>query len=144
MRVKLLFVSMILVSAAAGAALAATTPTKIQVSLRGEGGAGMEIQLSQPTVKAGKVEFDVTNDAMTESHEMVLVKLNSPDQTIPVIKDKHRIDESKLKSLGEVSGLKAGAKGKLVATLRPGTYELLCNIKEHYESGMHTILTVTK
>lgn len=104
----------------------------------------MEIKLSQSTIKAGKVEFDVVNNAMTESHEVVLVRLNSADQKISVVKDKHRVDEGKLKSIGEVSDLKAGAHGKLVANLRPGTYELLCNVKGHYEAGMHTTLSVTK
>jgi uncharacterized cupredoxin-like copper-binding protein len=28
--------------------------------------------------------------------------------------------------------------------LKPGTYELMCNVKGHYEAGMHTVLTVTK
>ena len=137
------FVATVVLAAASCSAFAAV-PAKIQVSLLGEGGGGMEIKLSQATVKAGKVEFDVTNDAMTESHEVVLVRLKMPDQSIPVVKDKHRIDESKLKSLGEVAGLKAGQHGKLVAELRPGTYELLCNQKGHYEAGMHTVLTVTK
>lgn len=141
MHLRMLIATAILSSALTGTAFAAA-PAKIKVSLLGEGGAGMEIKLSQAAVKAGKVEFDVTNDALTESHEVVLIKLNSPDQAIPVVQDKHRIDEGKLKSLGEVSGLKAGEHGKLVVTLRPGAYELLCNIKGHYESGMHTVLTV--
>jgi uncharacterized cupredoxin-like copper-binding protein len=140
---KLLCASLILVSAFGGTAFA-VAPTKIQVSLLGEGGGTMEIKLSQSTVKAGKVEFDVANEAISESHEVVLVRLKSPDQSIPVVTDKHRVDESKLKSLGEVSGLKAGGRGKLVAKLEPGAYELLCNVKDHYEAGMHTILTVTK
>jgi uncharacterized cupredoxin-like copper-binding protein len=143
MRMRLLVVSTLLASAI-GCTAHAAAPTKIQVSLLGEGSGDMQIKLSHSTVKAGKVEFDVANNSMTESHEMVLVRLKSPDQNIPVLKDKQRIDESKLKSFGEVSGLKAGAHGKLVAQLSPGTYELLCNLKGHYESGMHTVLTVTK
>jgi uncharacterized cupredoxin-like copper-binding protein len=141
MHLRMLVATALLSSALTGAAFAAA-PAKTDVALLGEGGAGMEIKLSRATVKAGKVEFDVTNDALTESHEVVLVKLNSPDQSIPVVTDKHRVDEGRLKSLGEVSGLKAGQHGRLVVTLRPGAYELLCNIKGHYESGMHTVLTV--
>jgi uncharacterized cupredoxin-like copper-binding protein len=141
MHLRMLVATAILSSALTGTAFAAA-PTKIKVTLLGEGGAGMEIKLSQATVKAGKVEFDVTNDALTESHEVILVKLNSPDQAIPVVTDKHRVDEGRLKSLGEVAGLQAGQHGRLVVTLRPGAYELLCNIKGHYESGMHTVLTV--
>lgn len=143
MQLKLFLAAIVLASSTAGAALAAP-PAKIHVALLGEGGSGMEIRLTPASVKAGKVAFDVSNDAITESHEVVLVELKSKDQAIPISKDKHRIDESKLKSLGEVSGLKAGEHGKLVANLRPGTYELLCNIKGHYEAGMHALLTVTQ
>lgn len=143
MRLKLLLLATTLVCAASSAAFAAQ-PAKIHVSLLGEGGAGMEIRLTPATVKAGKVEFDVSNDAITESHEVVLVALSSKDEAIPVVKGKHRIDESKLKAIGEVSDLKAGEHGKLAANLKPGTYELLCNVKGHYEAGMHTRLTVTK
>ncbi|MFZ5672812.1 MAG: copper resistance protein [Pseudomonadota bacterium] len=142
MHLRILVAAAVLSSAIVTGTAFAAAPTKIKVSLLGEGGAGMEIKLSQASVKAGKVEFDVTNDAITESHEVVLVKLKSPDQAIPVVKDKHRVDEGRLQSFGEVPDLKAGEHGKLVVTLKPGAYELLCNIKGHYESGMHTVLTV--
>jgi len=70
-------------------------------------------------------------------------RLKSPDLPIPVNATKNRIDESKLKSLGEVSDLKPGASGKLNARLTPGTYLLFCNMKGHYEAGMQARLTVT-
>ena len=104
----------------------------------------MTLTLDQPTIKAGDVVFQVHNDAVTEEHEMVLVKLTSPDQEIPVVAAKHRVDEKKLKSLGEVADLKPGADGTLKTRLQPGTYLLLCNIKGHYEAGMHARLVVTK
>jgi uncharacterized cupredoxin-like copper-binding protein len=62
-------------------------------------------------VKAGETTVMVHNDAMTEEHEMVLVKLKSPDLVVPVVKAQHRVDERKLESLGEVSELKPGADG---------------------------------
>lgn len=125
-------------------ALAATSPTTIHVSLTGEGGSDMAIKLDQSSVKAGKVTFDVANEAVGEDHELVLIRLKDKNQTIPVVKDKHRVDESKLKSLGEVADLKPGAHGTLTATLKPGAYELMCNVKGHYEAGMHTVLIVTE
>ena len=117
--------------------------TAIKVVEDGEGGGAMSIKLDPPTVKAGPVIFQVKNDAMTEEHEMVVVKLKSPDQVIPFNKAKHRVTESKLKSMGEVSDLKPGASGTLKVNLKPGTYLLLCNIKGHYEAGMQSKLTVT-
>jgi uncharacterized cupredoxin-like copper-binding protein len=75
---------------------------------------------------------------------MVLVKLKSADEKIPLNTAKHRVDEKQLKSLGEVADLKPGGDGQLKAKLTPGTYLLLCNIKGHYEAGMQAKLTVTK
>lgn len=123
---------------------AATSPTTIHVSLSGEGGSAMAIKLDQSSVKAGKIIFDVTNEAMGEDHEMVLIRLKDKNQKLPFLTGKHRIDESKVKSLGEVADLKPGDHGTFTATLKPGTYELLCNVKGHYEAGMHTVLTVTR
>lgn len=122
-------------------AFAATT---IKVIEGGEGGGPMTLSLDQPTVKAGDVVFAVHNDAVSEAHEMVLVRLKAANEEVSVIAAKHRVDEKALKSLGEVSDLKPGADGTLKAKLKAGTYLLLCNIKGHYEAGMHAKLTVTK
>nr|WP_314090135.1 sulfocyanin-like copper-binding protein [uncultured Shinella sp.] len=122
-------------------AFAATT---IKVVEGGEGGGPMTLSLDQSTVKAGDVVFAVHNDAVSEAHEMVVVRLKTANAEVPVIAAKHRVDEKALKSLGEVSDLKPGADGTLKAKLKAGTYLLLCNIKGHYEAGMHAKLTVTK
>jgi uncharacterized cupredoxin-like copper-binding protein len=134
----------VLVLLASTPSLATTSPTTIHVILSGEGGSDMAIKLDQSSVKAGKVTFAVTNEAMSENHEMVLIRLKDKSQTLPLLKEKHRIDESKVNSLGEVADLKPGDQGTFTATLKPGAYELMCNVKGHYEAGMHTVLTVTE
>lgn len=117
--------------------------TTVMVAEDGEGGGPMTITLDKTTVPAGQVTFKVHNHAASEEHEMVLVKLKSADQMIAVNAAKHRVDESKLKSLGEVADLKPGKDGQLSVSLTPGSYLLLCNIKGHFEAGMKASLTVT-
>ena len=55
-------------------------------------------------------------------------------------------------SLGEASrscaagagdGINAGSVGWVTVNLAPGTYELVCNLPNHYADGMHQELVVT-
>lgn len=130
-------------SLAALVAVPAFAETTVKVSLTGESGGKMGMDLSAPSVPAGKVRFDVVNAASSTGHEMIVVKLASKDQKMPLDPAKHRIDEKAVTSLGEVSGLKAGQKGTLTVDLKPGDYELVCNHKGHYEAGMYAPFTVT-
>jgi hypothetical protein len=61
-----------------------------------------------------------------------------------------KVDETG--SLGEASracaagtgdGITAGATGWTTLTLKPGRYELICNLPGHYAAGMYTELDVT-
>ncbi len=89
------------------------------------------------------MRFEVVNAASGTGREMIVVKLSSKDQKMPLDPAKHRLDEKALKFLGEVSGLKAGQKGVITVDLKPGDYELVCNHKGHYEAGMYAPFTVT-
>jgi uncharacterized cupredoxin-like copper-binding protein len=121
---------------------AAAPKSVVAVALSGEAGEAMKIVANKTTVKAGVLEFVVTNEAVGTDHEMVLVKLPAKDTKITSDKTTQRIDEKKLDSMGEVAGLKSGDKGKLKVKLAAGEYVLLCNHKAHYDLGMATRLTV--
>jgi uncharacterized cupredoxin-like copper-binding protein len=128
------------------AAFAATVVpfTKIQVSLDGEASQPMKVALDVAQVKAGVIEFDVKNDAISTDHEVILIKLQKEGQIITANAKTHRIDEAKFKTMGEVGGLKPSDTGVLKVTLAAGDYVLVCNHKSHFELGMYTPFTVTK
>lgn len=135
------FVAAAISLACAPNAFAAQT---VHVSLGGEAGSPMTVKLDVNTVPAGEVIFEVKNDAIGTDHEVVLVKLKNKDQKIAVVKAKDKVDEKKLKTLGEVGGLKPGDSGTLKVKLSAGDYVLMCNHKGHYSAGMYTPFTVTK
>ncbi|KAB0678879.1 copper resistance protein [Aureimonas leprariae] len=124
---------------AAPSAFAAET---VAVKLVGERGGKMSIELDKASVPAGEVTFKVVNIAKNTPHEMVVIKLDSAGQKLKVDPDTNKVDESKLKSLGEVEGLKAGQSGDLKVQLEPGNYELICNYKGHVMAGMVVPFTV--
>jgi uncharacterized cupredoxin-like copper-binding protein len=126
-------------------AYAAGSAQVIPVSLAGEADQPMSVKLDATVLKAGAVEFAVSNDAVSTDHEVLLVMLKAPDQKISADPKKHRINEAKLEVLGEAGGMKPGDKKVLKATLKPGmSYALICNHKSHYELGMATRFTVSK
>ena len=118
-------------------ALAATT---VHVTLTDQ----MELKLETNTIKAGRVILDVKNEAESQQHEVIIARLKDGNQAVPVAPGQDRVDEKKLKTLGEVSDLDRGKEGKLSINLKPGEYLLFCNMKGHYQAGMLAHLTVTE
>jgi len=101
----------------------------------------MGVKLSIDRVKAGKITFDVKNDAKETIHEMLVFPL--ADNIGPKINDNEgRIDEDIAHSLGEVSETDPGKTGKLTLNLKPGKYLITCNLPGHYMNGMWSLLTV--
>jgi uncharacterized cupredoxin-like copper-binding protein len=125
-------------------AAAADGPVTVAVSLVGEATETMAIKIDKTSVKAGKVTFKVTNDAKTERHELIVVRVKDPTTPLPYDTAKHRVIEDKIKALGEVSDLKPGQSKSMTLTLTAGDYLLICNVKDHYKAGMTLPFTATK
>jgi uncharacterized cupredoxin-like copper-binding protein len=115
---------------AAPKAAASTGPVDVSLS-------EWKIAPSTPTVKAGKVTFDVKN-AGAVPHEMVVIKTDKPAGGLG---SGSRVSEKG--SVGEVSDVAPGASGTKTLKLKPGKYVLICNLPGHYMQGMHTAFTVS-
>ncbi len=160
-RASLALFSAFVLTAASGAAMAATT---IHVSLWDKGAdmqmvtgdeyqPNTKIDLSKATMgvkampdqaKAGVVTFKVTNNSKDTIHEMIVMQLDKAGDALPYIAAENRVDEDKSGDKGEVSELDPGKSGSLTVDLKPGKYLLICNVPGHYASGMWTEFTVNK
>ena len=115
----------------------------------------MRITVSPSTVPAGPVNLRVVNTGML-NHEVVVLPL-AQGQSVGqrTVGADGKVDESV--SLGEASrtcgagdgeesanpGIAPRSAGWTTLDLKPGRYELLCNIAGHYGAGMYTQLKVT-
>jgi hypothetical protein len=89
----------------------------------------------------GRVRFEVANDG-PDLHELILVRDLSG--ALPLRTEGLTVNEEALAPV-EVGSLEPGAPGStrvLTVTLRPGRYEIFCNMAGHYMGGMHAILVV--
>lgn len=108
----------------------------------------MQVRLSRHTVPAGQVSLRVS-DAGVMDHELVVLPLADGAKVgTRTISAKGTVDETG--SLGEVSnnngpgeGLRPGGTGWTTLHLKPGRYELVCNLPGHYAAGMFAELDVT-
>jgi uncharacterized cupredoxin-like copper-binding protein len=92
-------------------------------------------------IAAGDVRFLVHNRG-PDMHELIVVRTSAVD--LPLRPDAATVDEEGLEPL-TIGVLEPGAPGsvrELDMRLRPGRYELFCNMAGHYLGGMSATFTV--
>jgi uncharacterized cupredoxin-like copper-binding protein len=101
------------------------------------------------SISAGQVTFVVTNYGAL-NHEFLVLPLPADGVGTRPIGPDGKIDEAQ--SLGEAStscgagpgnGISTGSRSWVTLTLRPGSYELLCDVPWHYADGMYASFTVS-
>jgi uncharacterized cupredoxin-like copper-binding protein len=100
------------------------------------------ITASRTRVPAGDVLLTVENRGPV-SHELIVVRKGSP--SLPRRADGVTIDEDALEKAiaGALEPGQPGRVRELRVHLKPGRYELFCNMSGHFLGGMHTDLVVT-
>jgi uncharacterized cupredoxin-like copper-binding protein len=100
------------------------------------------ITVSPARVRAGTVRLFLHNKG-PDTHELLIVRSPSPD--LPLRTDGLTINEAALDkaTVGVIEGKEPGTSEELLLHLKPGRYELFCNMAGHYLGGMRATLVVT-
>ena len=89
---------------------------------------------STTSVPAGKVTFEATNVGQVP-HELMIermpIKMDAPGQP------------NEDAAQGMIDDMGPGQSGSMTLNLKPGNYELFCNVPGHYAMGQHTMFKVT-
>ncbi len=104
-----------------------------------------KVALSKTTVSAGPVTFDITN-AGPSIHELVVLKTKIPAGKLPPNAEeagKVQEESGSIGHIGEQGDMVAGATATLTLDLKPGKYQIVCNLAGHYAAGMYAECTVT-
>ncbi|QTE02984.1 sulfocyanin-like copper-binding protein [Streptomyces cyanogenus] len=111
----------------------------------------MRLVAHPATIPVGRVTLRVVN-AGGLPHEVIVLPLpagqaagqraSGPDGRVPAAGSVGEASRTCGSDAGE--GTAAGAAAWTTVTLRPGRYELLCNLPGHYAAGMYTELDVTR
>jgi uncharacterized cupredoxin-like copper-binding protein len=117
----------------------------------GGGGGGLKvtekdfsISLDSSSADTGEVKFDIHNDGPS-AHEFVIFKTDLAEDQLPLDSAGTAVDEegTGIEHIDEVEDIAPDSDKDLTVTLAAGRYVLICNVTGHYQSGMHTVLTVS-
>ncbi len=101
-----------------------------------------KVSVSPNTATAGEVKFTVSNNG-TIGHEFLVVKTDILDGKITLDGDHFAEPSPGLEVIDEIGEFKPGTTELLVLNLKPGNYQLVCNLPGHYAAGMHTSFVVS-
>jgi uncharacterized cupredoxin-like copper-binding protein len=100
------------------------------------------ITVKPARVRAGAVRLVLHNKG-PDTHELLIVRSATAD--LPLRTDGLTINELAVDkaTVGVIEGKEPGTTEELVLHLKPGRYELFCNMAGHYLGGMRAQLVVT-
>ncbi|MEO5975491.1 MAG: hypothetical protein ABIQ38_09880 [Ilumatobacteraceae bacterium] len=99
------------------------------------------VKTDASTAKAGEVVFTITNDG-TIGHEFLIVKTDIASGDIPLDGDHFAEPTDGIEVIDEIGEFAKGTTETLTVTLDAGSYQLVCNLPDHYSAGMSLGFTV--
>lgn len=126
-----------LAGCSSGSSHGASGASTVQVKER-----DFRILVAPARVHAGTVRLVVHNEG-PDTHELLIVR--SSGRGLPLRSDGLTIDEAAVEhsTVEVMEGRDAGDTEHLLVHLKPGRYELFCNMAGHYLGGMRAELVVT-
>lgn len=118
---------------------APTADTTVDVTL-----SDFKIELSDSSVPAGQIQFDIANNGPS-IHEFVVLKTEIKAGELPTDED-GAVDEAGAEGIelvDEVEDIEDEATETLTVDLDAGHYALICNLPSHYDLGMFVDFVVT-
>ena len=127
---------MLLASCSSGSSRHAASPT-VRVKEQ-----DFRIAIAPARVRAGTVRLLLHNQG-PDTHELLIVR--SPSAALPLRSDGLTVNEAALDraTVGVIEGKQSGTVEEVLLHLKPGRYELFCNMAGHYLGGMRAALVVT-
>lgn len=108
--------------------------TPLQVTLHDDG-----IVLGGARVPSGRTALEISNVGELV-HEVEVFSGATEGRVLPVRSSV--ADTTGLTLIDEVEDILVESNASLVVDLAPGTYLVMCNLPEHYQTGMWAFLTV--
>jgi uncharacterized cupredoxin-like copper-binding protein len=123
-------------SACSGSAASEDGATVVRVTVR-----DFHIKVSPARIPAGPARLVVVNKG-PDTHEILVARTGA---ALPLRSDGLTVDVDTLEpvTVGEAEGGSSGAVEVLRVKLRPGRYELFCNMAGHYLGGMSAQLVAS-
>jgi uncharacterized cupredoxin-like copper-binding protein len=127
----------LLAGCSSGSSHQATRAPSVRVQER-----DFRITVAPAKVHAGAVRLVLSNKG-PDTHELLIVR--SSRRALPLRSDGLTINEAAVDSatVSVVEGKDPGTTEEVLLHLKPGRYELFCNMAGHYLGGMHAELVVT-
>jgi uncharacterized cupredoxin-like copper-binding protein len=122
--------------------MAAVDPNVIVVGMTNKPDGSQVMTLTETSVHAGSIVFQVMNHSENTVHEFLVLKTDLAPGAFPMTPDGTRVDEDKLPGIQELGDLEPGKSGQMKMTLAPGRYVLFCNQPGHFTAGMAAVLAV--
>lgn len=99
------------------------------------------ITMSEDSAPAGEVTFAAENTGQID-HDFLVIDTDLAPDELPQSEGEVDEEAEDLEVVDEIDTVSPGGTEVLSAELEAGEYVLICNIVGHYDSGMHTSLTV--